>query len=211
MEGTSRRGRPYWQEWLDDIKEWYWMYSWHHSLMSSSHSCQYGLPLLDVPSIMPNVSRKAQDRDLWRRTVIYAVNTNGQESIEWWMDGWMDGWTRVYRVELFTCLYSGHYSGWWRDVRQHVTTRASESLHLVHTWADIETSVKSLLGWNQYTQYLTFIRYAFQEARLHHIVCVKHKAVWSDHVMENCVQQVALVYVYIYMIVWTVKHATMPI
>jgi len=47
MEWTSRRDRPN-QEWLDDIKEWY---------QEDIHT----------------LSRKAQDRDLWRRTVSYAV------------------------------------------------------------------------------------------------------------------------------------------
>jgi len=60
MEGTSRRGRPN-REWLDEIKEW----------------CQEDIHTL---------SRKAQDRDLWRRTVNYGVNTNGQEPMERWMD-----------------------------------------------------------------------------------------------------------------------------
>jgi len=63
MEGTSWRGRPN-REWLDDIEEW----------------CQENIPAL---------SRKAQNRDLRRRTVNYAVNTNGQEPMEWWMDGWI--------------------------------------------------------------------------------------------------------------------------
>jgi len=56
MEGASRRGRPN-REWLDDIKQW----------------CQE-----DIHS----VNKKAQDRDLWRRTVNYAVNTNGREPME---------------------------------------------------------------------------------------------------------------------------------
>jgi len=43
--------------WLDDIKEW----------------CHEDIHTL---------SRKAHDRDLWRRTVNYAVNTNGQELME---------------------------------------------------------------------------------------------------------------------------------
>jgi len=55
-EGTSRRGRPN-REWLNDIKEW----------------CEEDIHTL---------SRKAQDRDLWKRTVNYAVNTNGQEPME---------------------------------------------------------------------------------------------------------------------------------
>jgi len=51
MEGTSRRGRPN-REWMDDIKEW----------------CQEDIYTL---------SRMAQDRDLWRLTVNFAVNING--------------------------------------------------------------------------------------------------------------------------------------
>jgi len=56
MVGTSRRGRPN-RELLDDIEEW----------------CQEDIHTL---------SRKAQDRDPWRRTVNYGVNTNGQEPME---------------------------------------------------------------------------------------------------------------------------------
>jgi len=56
MEGTSRRGRPN-REWLADIEEW----------------CREDIHTL---------SRKAQDRDLWRRTVNYAVNINGRELVE---------------------------------------------------------------------------------------------------------------------------------
>ena len=52
MEGTSRKGRPC-REWLDDISEW----------------CQEKIDVLQ---------RKAQDRDLWRMTVAYALDTNGQ-------------------------------------------------------------------------------------------------------------------------------------
>jgi len=55
MEGTPRGILN--REWLDDIKEW----------------CHEGIHTL---------SRKAQDHDLCRRTVIYAVNTNGQEPME---------------------------------------------------------------------------------------------------------------------------------
>jgi len=51
IEGRSRRGRLN-REWLDDIEEW---------CQEDNHS----------------FSRKAQDRDLWRRTVNYAVNTDG--------------------------------------------------------------------------------------------------------------------------------------
>jgi len=51
MKRAARRGRPNLER-LDDIKEW----------------CQEDIHTL---------SRKAQDRDLWRQTVNYAVNTNG--------------------------------------------------------------------------------------------------------------------------------------
>jgi len=60
-EGICRRGRPN-RDWLDDIEEWCHIHT---------------------------LSRKAHDRDLWRRTVNYAVNTNGQEPMEWWKDGYV--------------------------------------------------------------------------------------------------------------------------
>ncbi len=64
MEGRTRRGRPS-REWLDDIKEW----------------CQ-----MDIHSL----SRMTQDRTQWKWRVRQALDTNGREPMEWWMDGWMD-------------------------------------------------------------------------------------------------------------------------
>jgi hypothetical protein len=52
LDGTSVRGRPC-REWLDDIKEW----------------CHEEIHVLH---------RRAQDRPLWRRIVINAIDTNGQ-------------------------------------------------------------------------------------------------------------------------------------
>jgi len=52
MDGTSVRGRPC-REWLDDIKEW----------------CNEDIYIL---------SRKAQNRDLWKRIVKNASDTNGR-------------------------------------------------------------------------------------------------------------------------------------
>lgn len=70
MDGQTRRGRPN-KEWLDDVREW----------------CQ-----TDIHSL----SRMAWDRVRWRSIVRNALDTNGHEPMEWWMDGWMGNYSTVY-------------------------------------------------------------------------------------------------------------------